>query len=99
MLEADGTPVGILSTSLSKNQQLRFNSGDVLVVATDGLSEAHNSRDEMFGYDRLLDLIESITMKSAQEIAQTLFETIQTYSMGKQQDDDQTIIILKGVPT
>lgn len=98
LLEADGTPVGILATSLSRNQRMKFNPGDVLVVATDGLSEAHNTRDEMFGYDRLLALTESLTTKSAREIASSLYDTVQNHSIGKPQDDDQTVIILKGVP-
>lgn len=98
LLEADGTPVGILPTSLSQNQRMTFNPGDVLVVATDGLSEAHNTRDEMFGYDRLLTLTESLAMKSAQEIATDLYDNVQNYSLGRPKDDDQTVIILKGVP-
>ena len=44
LLKADGTAVGILPTSLSENQRLIFRPGDVLVVATDGLNEAHNEQ-------------------------------------------------------
>lgn len=97
LLEADGTPVGILSTSLSKNQKLDFEPGDLLVVATDGLSEAHNTKDEMFGYERLLNLTQSLAEKPAREIVESLSHTIQEFSAGKQQDDDQTLIVLKGV--
>ena len=97
LLEADGTPVGILPTSLSKNQRLSFQPGDLLVVATDGLSEAHNTKDEMFGYERLLNLTQSLADKSAKEIVAALIHTIQEFSAGKQQDDDQTLIVLKGV--
>lgn len=99
LLEADGTPVGILPTSLSEDQKIPFGPGDLLVVATDGLSEAHNIKNEMFGYDRLLDLTQSLAHKPAREIVAGLRQTIQDFSAGKQQDDDQTLIVLKGVRT
>jgi sigma-B regulation protein RsbU (phosphoserine phosphatase) len=97
LLEADGTPVGILPTSLSENQSLTFAPGDVLIVATDGLSEAHNSRDEMFGYERLLHLTESLAHKPAKAIVDGMSHSIQDFSTGKQQDDDQTLIVIKAV--
>ncbi len=97
LLEADGTAVGILPTSFSENQRLVFGPGDVLVVATDGLNEAHNERDEMFGYDRLLELIESLADKSAREIAEELYRTVSDFSTGRPQDDDQTVMVLKGL--
>jgi sigma-B regulation protein RsbU (phosphoserine phosphatase) len=97
LLEADGTPVGILPESLSEDQRLTFRPGDLLVVATDGLSEAHNTNNEMFGYDRLLDLTQSLADKPAKEIVAALSHAIQDFSAGKHQDDDQTLIVLKGV--
>ena len=97
LLEADGTAVGILPTSFSEDQRLDFAPGDVLVVATDGLSEAHNTQNEMFGYERLLRLIESLAEKPAQAIAESLIHTVNSFSAGKPQDDDQTVMTLKGV--
>ncbi|MCP4424515.1 MAG: SpoIIE family protein phosphatase [Chloroflexi bacterium] len=97
LLEADGTAVGILPTSFSENQRLVFAPGDVLIVATDGLSEAHNEHEEMFGYDRLLTLIESLAEKSAREIAEGLYRSVNAFSAGRPQDDDQTVLVLKGV--
>ncbi len=96
LLEADGTAVGILPTSFSENQRIRFEPGDVLIVATDGLSEAYNTQNEMFGYDRLLELTEALADKSAQEIANDLYDTVNEFSAGKPQDDDQTVMVLKG---
>ena len=60
LLEADSTPIGVLQVSLCKNHQVPLGQGDVLVVATDGFSEARNPDDEMFGYDRLLDLVDHV---------------------------------------
>ena len=97
LLEADGTALGVLPVSLCENHALYFYPGDVLVAATDGFSEARNAQGEMFGYRRLLRLIESLAAQSAQSIANTLFQTITDYSAGHGQDDDQTLVVIKGV--
>jgi sigma-B regulation protein RsbU (phosphoserine phosphatase) len=97
LLRADGTAMGILPKSLSADQRLLLEPGDVLVVGTDGLSEAHNAHDEMFGYDRLLEVVESLATRPAQAIADGLYQTVNNFSAGQPQDDDQTLVVLKGV--
>ncbi len=97
LLRADGTPMGILPDSLSKDQGIDFQPGDVLVVATDGFSEARNTQDNEFGYDRLVSLVESIADQSARGIAETLYRTVANFSNGAAQSDDQTLVVLKGI--
>lgn len=97
MLEADGVPVGVLPISLCENQTIDFGPGDVLVVATDGFSEANNPRGELFGYERLLQLLDQAADQPAQVIAKMLFDAIYDFSSGRPQDDDQTVIVIKGV--
>jgi sigma-B regulation protein RsbU (phosphoserine phosphatase) len=97
LLEADGAPVGVLPNSTCENQAIYFNPGDVLVAATDGFSEAGSNSGEMFGYDRLLQLVTSIANQPAQVIMDTLFQTIAQFSAGHAQDDDQTVVVIKGV--
>ncbi|MFT7586942.1 MAG: sigma-B regulation protein RsbU (phosphoserine phosphatase) [Cellvibrionaceae bacterium] len=97
LLEADGTALGVLPTSLAEDQSLEFRKGDVLVVATDGFSEASNHDDELFGYDRFLKVIKMLSKKSAKGIFDGLFETINNFSAGRPQDDDQTMLVLKAV--
>jgi sigma-B regulation protein RsbU (phosphoserine phosphatase) len=68
----------------------------VLVVATDGFSEARNPADEMFGYERLLDLVDQVADRSAYAIANVLFEAVDRFGVGRPQDDDQTLVVIKG---
>lgn len=95
LLEADGTAVGVLPMNLAKNQTIRFRRGDILVVATDGFSEASNPEGELFGYDRLLKIIGDNRHLCAKDMFELLHNTIAEFSKSKEQDDDQTIIILK----
>ena len=97
LLEADGPAMGVLPISLSEDQPLAFNPGDVLVVATDGFNEASSPQGELFGYTRLLRIVETVAHKSAGEIAGVLFESVRAFSTGHRQDDDQTLLVIKGV--
>jgi sigma-B regulation protein RsbU (phosphoserine phosphatase) len=97
LLIADGTALGILPTGDWQNYTLNFGVGDVLLIATDGFSDARNTREDMFGYERLLRLLETSRHLSAREIGARLFDAINTFSNARAQDDDQTMIVLEGV--
>lgn len=97
LLQADGTPVGVLPSSLSEDQCLSFSAGDVLVVATDGFSEARNPEGKEFGYDELTALVQSLVDLPARELAESLYKIIEAFSDGEPQSDDQTLVVLKGV--
>jgi sigma-B regulation protein RsbU (phosphoserine phosphatase) len=97
MLEADSTPIGVLRVSLCKNHQVALGPGDLLIVATDGFSEARNPHHEMFGYERLLELTDRSAERSAHAIADVLFEAVDRFGVGRPQDDDQTLVVIKGV--
>ncbi|MFK7803469.1 MAG: PP2C family protein-serine/threonine phosphatase [Anaerolineae bacterium] len=94
-LEADSPPLGVLSTSLALNHKLQMYPGDCLMVATDGLSEAQNEIEQQFGNDRLLDVMRSSVNDGAAHIAKMLFKDIDTFSLGADQTDDQTLVIFK----
>lgn len=94
LLVADGTALGILPTSFSNNQRLRLRQGDLLVVATDGFSEAWNAQQELYGYERLLALVEENTASPASEIGHRLYRAVETFS--SVQSDDQTLLVVKG---
>ncbi|MEF3273690.1 MAG: SpoIIE family protein phosphatase [Chloroflexus sp.] len=97
LLLADNTAIGILPTNHFQNRSLKMAAGDVLVIATDGFSDARNEHDEMFGIERLLIAIDELADRSAREIADALFNVVDRFSAGHPQDDDQTLIVLKGV--
>lgn len=98
MLRATDIPIGVLPDHLYTSRTLTLNPGDVLVVATDGFSEAQNNHDELFGYTRLLALVERHARRGARTIAELMLATVNTFSAGHAQDDDQTIVVIKGIP-
>jgi sigma-B regulation protein RsbU (phosphoserine phosphatase) len=97
LLKAEDLPLGIFKDHIYKNQDITINPGDVLIVATDGFNEARNSDGDMFGLERLLSLAERNVSRSAQTIAEVMFARIHAFSAGHPQDDDATIVVIKGM--
>lgn len=96
LLRADSTAIGILPVSHCRNHVLRLGPGDLLVVATDGFSDVRDPDEDIFGIDRLMELIEKLYPLSPHEIAAAMFEEADRFGHGRQQDDDQTLIVIKG---
>lgn len=97
LLEADGTALGVLPDSFAGDHRLHLAPGDVLLVATDGLNEARDADGALFGYDRLRALVERLAGESAETIAHQLLAAVHAHSGGAAQDDDETLLVIKGV--
>jgi len=70
-------------------------SGDVLIVFTDGVTEALNPKDEEFGEERLKDLLRQLVHLPVQEISARLSEELKTWINDAAQLDDLTFIVMK----
>ena len=99
MLEADGPVMGVLPANMSEEFSLIFKPGDLFAVATYGLSEASSVTGKMFGYGEFLNLVEVVADKTADEILQILYQTMDEFSGEAPQTDDQTLIVVKGIAT
>jgi len=91
-LEPTGPALGILAEPDFSSEQLKFQSGDIFLFYTDGLSEAMNGEDE-FGEERLQSFLYDNQEKSAQQILSGLFQTVKEFST--KNHDDQTALLLK----
>lgn len=96
LIIADNTAIGILPVNHFQNRSLAMEPGDLLVVATDGFSDARNENDDVFGIERLLAIVDELAAQPAREIANGIFRAVDQFSIGHPQDDDQTLIVLKG---
>ena len=95
MLDANEPPIGVLPMITSEEQSIPFDAGDVLVIATDGFSEARNNEGKLYGYDDLLACVAHYAHTDAQTIGEALIQEIHQFSAGHAQDDDQTLIVVK----
>ncbi len=92
----DGGPV--LGPSLGiryRRGYVSLRPGDVVVLYTDGLSEATDSADVEFGVERIRSLIAGNARKSSAEIVDRLFRAVQDHSGLTTPRDDQTVVVVK----
>jgi sigma-B regulation protein RsbU (phosphoserine phosphatase) len=74
---------------------LEIRHGDLLVLYTDGVTEAFNEKDEYFGEERLMDCISRHRSRPAKEIMDTLLEEIRAFSGAAPQSDDITLVVIR----
>ncbi len=95
-LEASSTVIGLFSEWSCVVNETCLQSGDVLVLYTDGATESPNSAGEEFGEERLLGVLRRHSTASACAIAEEVIKEVETFSTGEQ-FDDITLIVMKKV--
>ena len=96
-LASNNMIVGAFSFASYEHSTLHLNKGDVLVVYSDGLTEAENPQGEMLGEDRVKEVIRREASAGAKHLEEKLLETIQNFTVGRSQTDDITITIVQRV--
>ena len=94
-LEAGGIPVGILSESRYQMGTTRLESGDWLVIFTDGVVEAVNSKDEEYGEPELIRLVDRESGRAPAELLRSLLAELDRHVGNTPQHDDITCLLLK----
>jgi len=94
-LSLGGTIVGAFDGARYEESLAGLAAGAVLVIFSDGISEAMNVREEEFGEQRIADFAIANRRLPAEEIRQRLFDEVDRWSVGVERNDDQTLVILK----
>lgn len=95
MLAAKGIALGIMPNMVFEEKVITLRQGDILVLFTDGVTEAINRNGEMFGQNRLAKLVVDNKDLSAQKIIKKIEQTVIEYSEGQPQFDDLTLLAVK----
>ena len=94
-LEAGGIPIGILAESHYQMGTTRLESGDWLVIFTDGVVEAVNSGDEEYGEPELIRLLDRESRSTPAELLRSLMADLDRHVGNTPQHDDITCLLLK----
>lgn len=97
LLEAGGLPLGLMSFAEYESGQITLGSGDVLVVYSDGVSEANNIKDDEFGLDRLKNVIKAHMGRPASAIRDKVESALSEFTGTAPANDDITLVIVKRV--
>ena len=94
-LSAGGTVLGAFEWARYEEAATTLAPGDLLVIFSDGLSEAQNTLGEEYGEDRLAQFAIAHRQSAADELRRALFQEIDHWSEGQERGDDQTVVIVK----
>lgn len=99
LLEASGSThaLGMLAKSDYREKKVGLVSGDVLLLQTDGISEAQDHARRFYGEERVQMLVKNLDTRalSAREIKEAIFADVRRFVGTTRQFDDMTIVIVK----
>jgi sigma-B regulation protein RsbU (phosphoserine phosphatase) len=72
-----------------------LNKGQIIFLSTDGIWEAFNQKNEMFGKERIYHIIRKNSSLSADEIINIMIESLKSFQQGAQIEDDITMVVIK----
>jgi sigma-B regulation protein RsbU (phosphoserine phosphatase) len=94
-LEAGGIPLGILSDAVHQTGSARLSADDWLVIFTDGVVEAVNTKGEEYEEPQLIRLVDSAAMSAPPELLRRMLAELDTFVGNTPQHDDMTCLLLK----
>lgn len=95
--EGDSFPLGILDKANYEETELWLKPGDKIVLYTDGIVEAMNAQEELFGFERLIETIGESKTLTAQSLLDEINHQVNEFVGGTPQHDDITIIVIQAV--
>jgi len=94
-MRAEGVPVGLLQARVYEEMVADLQTGDLVVLTSDGILDAMNEQGEEYGRQRLGEAIRSCCHLPVKEIVKALYAAVQEFSGSAPQFDDQTVLILR----
>ncbi len=94
-MEVTGVALGMMADMEYEQRQVALESGDILLLYTDGIVEAMNGKEELFGYERLRSSLAAAADLSAQGIMDSILRDLRQFTEGEEQSDDITAMVIK----
>lgn len=95
LLPKGGLPLGVQAQSPYLTVDFKMHPGQILVLYTDGISEAMNPQQEEFGEQRLREEVQALAGCNAQEIVDGLLQRVEAFRGTAAPHDDQTLVVIK----
>jgi sigma-B regulation protein RsbU (phosphoserine phosphatase) len=107
LLRADGTTeslieggvaLGVLEDARYEERPVALGDGDILVLYTDGVSEAENEHNDQFGPERIEAIVRANPGHSARELTQDIVAAVLDWAGERGPNDDLTLLVVKKLP-
>src|SRR5262249_2781149 len=95
-LDVSGLPIGSIESLSYDTTEYLVAPGDLIVLISDGIGEAHSASRELFGFGRLEQALrQSGTLRAPEELITMLLAQVHQFMGQAKQHDDMTIVVLQ----
>jgi len=94
-LKTGGIVLGFIEEYNYEEETILLNRDDVLVLISDGITEAMNASEEEFGESRLAEVIQTNREKPAEDIIEHILAAVKLHTGETEQMDDMTVVVIK----
>ena len=94
-IQLPGVPLGAFPGTSYEEMGFELTAGDIFVFCTDGIYEAADSRDQEFGTQRVMDIVDRMAHEPAQKIVDGIFEEMERFRDAGPPADDMTAVAIK----
>ena len=95
LIKVRGLPLGKMAKAKYRSETIHYKSGDMFFFITDGIPEAANRKDEIYGYKRTETLIKGLVKTSAAEATESMMNEAINWQKNTVQLDDMTVVVVK----
>ena len=97
-LEGPGLVLGVDNTYAFADNTIPFcQTGDIILLGTDGIHESRNSKNDIFGYERLERIIKNHAHDPAKVIQDAIVQEVDAFRDNVAQEDDITLVVIKAI--
>jgi serine phosphatase RsbU (regulator of sigma subunit) len=87
--------LGVIASAAYHAQIEATREGDLLVLFSDGIVEAANRRDEQFGDDRQIAIVDRRAREQSRTICEAILSAVREFCEGMPGQDDQTLLVVR----
>jgi len=94
-LEAEGFGLGMFNAVSYEEKRMQVQSGDKIILYTDGVVDSRNSEGTMFGYERLVQMVRENPSANSYRLTHFLVEELEEFAGNVKRQDDLTLLVLE----
>ena len=98
-LKPTGLPVGLMPEAQYTQDSVELGPGDLLVLYTDGITEAANPEDDEYGIERLAAICSENRQASLDDLAAAIEQNLDDFAQGVPYADDRTFVLGRRLPS
>jgi sigma-B regulation protein RsbU (phosphoserine phosphatase) len=94
-IEVEGFPLGLFPEAEYEEFTYSTQPGDMVVFFSDGIVDAENAEGEMFGTDRLAEVLRGVSCSDAEAMVDAILDSVNAFQSGTAHFDDETVVVLR----